>query len=317
VPLDPEAQDVLEQQVAAGRPTWSTIGPVAARQQFAETRTASGGPRPDTVSATDHMIMRDGQRLALRLYRPKSASPKALLPTVLWAHGGGWVVGSIDTHDGTCGQLAAQADIAVLSVDYRLAPEHAFPAAFDDMVTALDWASHEGDAIGIDPHLLALGGDSAGGNVAAAAALWARDRAMNNVRFQLLAYPVTDCVTTTASYALFADGFGLTRTSMQWFIDQYVPRTGDRSDWRAAPLRAASVAGVCPAMVITAGYDPLRDEGRAYAARLRDEGGGCDLVEFGGMMHGFFGMSALLHGGRRAIAVSALALNEALVDRAE
>jgi acetyl esterase len=317
VPLDPEAQEVLELQVAAGRPAWSTIGPVAARQQFAETRTTSGGPRPDTVRATDHTIVRDGRSLAVRLYRPAAASPKALLPTLLWAHGGGWVVGNIETHDGTCGQLAAQADIAVLSVDYRLAPEHPFPAPFDDMVTALDWASHEGDSIGMDPHLLAVGGDSAGGNLAAAAALWARDRAMNNVRFQLLVYPVTDCVTTTASYARFADGFGLTRDSMQWFIDQYVPRAPDRSDWRAAPLRAASLGGVCLAMVITAGFDPLRDEGRAYARRLRDEGGGCDHVEFGGMIHGFFGMSALLHGGRRAIATSALALNEALVDRAE
>lgn len=317
MPLDPEAQEVLELQVAAGRPAWSSIGPVAARLQFSETRIASGGPRPDTVSVADHTIARDGRHLPVRLYRPTSASPKALLPTVLWAHGGGWMVGSIETHDGTCGQLAAQAGVAVLSVDYRLAPEAPFPAAFDDVVTALDWASHEGDAIGIDPHLLALGGDSAGGNVAASAALWARDRAMNNVRFQLLVYPVTDCVTATASYALFAEGFGLTRASMQWFIDQYVPQAGDRSDWRAAPLRAASVAGVCPAMVITAGYDPLRDEGRAYARRLRDEGGGCDHLEFGGMMHGFFGMGAVLHGARRAVATAALALNEALIERAE
>jgi acetyl esterase len=313
MPLDPEAQEVLEQQAAAGRPAWSSIGPVAARQQYAETRIESAGPRPDSVNASDHLI----GHLPVRLYRPKAASAKALLPTLVWAHGGGWVVGGIDTHDAICGQLAAQAGIAVLSVGYRLAPEHPFPAAFDDMVAALDWAGHEGDSIGIDPHLLAVGGDSAGGNVAAAAALWARDRAMNNVRFQLLVYPVTDCVTTSASYALFADGFGLTRTSMQWFIDQYVPRTGDRSDWRAAPLRAPNLAGVCPAMVITAGYDPLRDEGRAYAGRLRDEGGGCDMIEFGGMIHGFFGMGAVLHAARRAIAISALALSEALIDRAE
>jgi acetyl esterase len=317
MPLDPEAQEVLELQAAAGRPAWQTIGPVAARQQYAETRIASAGSRPDAVGATDHVIEREGRRMAGRLYRPRHASPKALLPTLLWAHGGGWVVGSLDTHDATCGQLAVEADIAVLSVDYRLAPEHPFPAAFDDVAMALDWASHEGDSIGIDPHLLAVGGDSAGGNIAAAVALWARDRAMNNLRYQLLVYPVTDGVTTTASYALFADGLGLTRASMQWFIDQYLPRVADRSDWRAAPLRVPSLAGVCPAMVITAGYDPLRDEGRAYARRLRDEGSGCDHVEFGGMIHGFFGMAAILHGGRRAIATAALALNEALVDRAE
>ena len=317
MPLDPEAQEVLDLQAAAGRPAWSAIGPVAARQQYAETRIASAGPRPEAVAATDHVIARDGRRVAARLYRPRHASPKALLPTLLWAHGGGWVVGGVETHDATCGQLALGADIAVLSVDYRLAPEHPFPAAFDDLTAALDWASHDGDSIGIDAHLLAVGGDSAGGNVAAAAALWARDRAMNNLRHQLLVYPVTDCATTTASYALFADGFGLTRTSMRWFIDQYVPNLAERSDWRAAPLRAASLAGVCPAMLITAGHDPLRDEGRAYARRLRDEGGGCDHVEFGGMMHGFFGMAALLHGARRAIATAALALHEALVDRAE
>ncbi len=317
MPLDLEAQDVLEQQAASGRPAMSAVSPAEARRQYAERRIASGGPRPDSVLASDHAIARDGRTIATRLYRPKSASPKALLPTVIWAHGGGWVVGDIETHDGSCAQLADLAGIAVLSVDYRLAPEHKFPAAFDDIVAALDWASHDGDAVGIDPHLLAVGGDSAGGNLAAAAALWARDRDMSNLRFQLLVYPITDGVTTTASYALFADGYGLTRGAMAWFLDQYAPRAADRSDWRLAPLRAASLAGVCPAMVITAGYDPLRDEGRAYAARLRDEGGGCDLVEFGGMMHGFFGMSALLHGARRAIATAALALNEALVDRAE
>jgi acetyl esterase len=317
MPLDPEAREVLDLQAAAGRPAWPSIGPVAARAQFAETRTTSAGARPDGVTARDHMIQHNGQCLAVRQFRPPSASPKALLPTLLWAHGGGWVVGSVDTHDATCAQLAAQAGIAVLSVDYRLAPEHPFPAAFDDLVTALDWASHEGDSIGLDPHLLAVGGDSAGGNLAAAAALWARDRAMNNVRLQLLVYPITDCVTTTASYALFADGFGLTRATMQWFVEQYVPEAGDRADWRVAPLRAASVAGVCPAMVITAGNDVLRDEGRAYARRLRDEGGGCDHVELGGMIHGFFGMPVMLHAARRAMAMAAQALNEALVARAE
>jgi acetyl esterase len=295
----------------------SAVSPAEARQQYAERRIASSGTRPPSVAVSDHVVACDGRDLAVRFYRPAAASPRALLPTILWAHGGGWVVGDIDTHDSTCAQLAEQSGVAVLSIDYRLAPEHRFPAAFDDVVSVLDWASHEGDGIGIDPHLLAVGGDSAGGNLAAAAALWARDRGMNNVRFQLLVYPVADCVTITASYALFAEGYGLTRGGMAWFMDQYVPRAADRSDWRAAPLRVASVAGVCPAMVITAGYDPLRDEGRAYAARLRDEGGGCDLVEFGGATHGFFGMAALLHGARRAIAVSAQALREVLVERVE
>ncbi|MBL8675696.1 MAG: alpha/beta hydrolase [Rhodospirillales bacterium] len=315
--LDPEVQRMLEMAAAAGRPPWQNVGPVAARKEFRETRIVTGGPRPEGVVTRDTSIPGPGGPMAVRLYRPAAESPKALLPALIYLHGGGWVIGDLDTHDSTAARLSLQAGIAVVSVDYRLAPEHPFPAGFDDSVAALAWIGEQGEELGVDPHLLAIGGDSAGANLAAAAALWARDRDMSNLRFQLLTYPVTECVTTSASYARFAEGYGLSRAAMQWFIDLYVPNPADRWDWRAAPLRAASLAGVCPALVITAGFDPLRDEGRAYAARMRDDGATVDYVEFGGMIHGFFGSAALLHGARRGISMAAAALREALVDRAE
>ncbi|MBN9090112.1 MAG: alpha/beta hydrolase [Reyranella sp.] len=266
---------------------------------------------------TDRTIPGPGGPIAVRLYRPESASPEARLPALVFAHGGGWVFGNLDSHDVLCAQLAIEAGIAVFAIDYRLAPEARFPDAFDDVVAGLKWVAANGASVGIDSSRLAIGGDSAGGNLSAAVAIWARDHGGPKLRLQLLAYPVTDGVARAESYRLFADGYGLNAPTMEWFFDHYTPDKAMRDDWRLSPLRAKSLAGLPPALVVTAGYDPLRDEGRAYAWRLQKEGTVTDLVEFGGMLHGFLSSPMLLHGARRGAAMCAAALREALVLRTQ
>jgi acetyl esterase len=185
------------------------------------------------------------------------------------------------------------------------------------VVAGLKWVAANGPSVGIDPARLAIGGDSAGGNLAAAVSIWARDHGGPKLHLQLLAYPVTDAVARAESYRRYEDGYGLNAATMEWFFDHYTPDKGARGDWRVSPLRAASLAGLPPALVVTAGYDPLRDEGRAYAFRLQQEGTLADLVEFGGMLHGFLSSPMLLHGARRGTTLCAAALREALVLRAQ
>jgi len=266
---------------------------------------------------TDRTIPGPAGAIPVRLYRPDSAATEARLPALVFAHGGGWVFGNLDSHDVLCAQLAIGAGIAVLAIDYRLAPEAPFPGAFDDVVAGLKWVTANGASVGIDAARLAIGGDSAGGNLAAASALWARDNNGPKLKLQMLAYPVTDAVARTESYRLFYDGYGLNAPTMEWFFDHYTPDKAARADWRVSPLRAQSLAGLPPALVITAGYDTLRDEGRAYAWRLQKEGTVTDLVEFGGMLHGFLSSPMLLHGARRGTALCAAALREALVLRTQ
>src|SRR6188508_574587 len=280
--LDPESQRLLDLMAAANRPAWITLTPDQAREQYLSTRAGAQGPRPDGVSVTDRTIPGPSGPIAVRLYRPDSAAPEAKLPALVYAHGGGWVFGNLDSHDVLCAQLAIEAGIVVFAVDYRLAPEARFPGAFDDVVAGLKWVAVNGASIGVDPTKLAIGGDSAGGNLAAAVAIWARDNGGPKLRLQLLAYPVTDAVGRAESYRRYEDGYGLNAATMEWFFDHYTPDKAGRDDWRVSPLRAKSLAGLPPALVITAGYDPLRDEGRAYAFRLHQEGTQADLVEFGG-----------------------------------
>ena len=319
--LDPESQKIIEAMVAANRPAWHTLSPEAAREAYLSVRPAAQGPRPDGVSVANRTIPGagpgSGGALPVRIYRPDKAATDAKLAALVYAHGGGWVFGNLDSHDVLCATLAIDAGIAVVAVDYRLAPEARFPGAFDDMVAALKWVAANGPSIGVDPNRLAIGGDSAGGNLAASVAIWARDNKGPKLRMQLLAYPVTDGVERTESYTLFYEGYGLGGATMEWFFDHYLPDKAQRHDWRLSPLRAQSLANLPPALVVTAGYDPLRDEGRAYAWRLQKEGTVADLVEFGGMMHGFLSSPMLLHGARRGAALCAAALREALVLRGQ
>lgn len=314
--LDPESQRLIDLMVAANRPAWNTLSPQAARDLYLSLRPAAQGPRPAEARVVDRTIPGPAGELAVRIYRPASAPADAKLPCLVYAHGGGWVFGNLDSHDVLCAQFALEAGIAVFAIDYRLAPEARFPGAFDDVVAGLRWVAANGGSIGIDPTRLAVGGDSAGGNLAAAVSIWARDSGGPKLRLQLLAYPVTDAVGRAESYRRYEDGYGLNAATMEWFFDHYTPDKAHRGDWRVSPLRATSLSGLPPALVITAGYDPLRDEGRAYAFRLHQEGTQADLVEFGGMLHGFLSSPMLLHGARRGTSLAAAALREALVQRA-
>lgn len=315
--LDPDSRRLLDLMAAANRPAWISLTPAAAREQYLSTRAGAQGPRPDGATITDRTIPGPAGALAVRLYRPKTAAADAKLPALVFAHGGGWVFGNLDSHDVLCAQIAIEAGIAVFAIDYRLAPEARFPDAFDDVVAGLAWVAANGASVGIDASKLAIGGDSAGGNLAAAISIWARDNAGPKLRLQVLAYPVTDAVARTESYRAYHDGYGLNGPTMEWFFDHYTPDKATRGDWRVSPLRAKSLSGLPPALVITAGYDPLRDEGRAYAFRLQQEGTLADLVEFGGMLHGFLSSPMLLHGAKRGTSLVAAALHEALVIRAK
>ncbi|MBI2741100.1 MAG: alpha/beta hydrolase [Rhodospirillales bacterium] len=315
--LDPESQRLIDLMAAANRPAWNTLSAQAARDLYLSLRPAAQGPRPAEAKVVDRTIPGPAGELAVRIYRPASAPPDAKLPCLVYAHGGGWVFGNLDSHDVLCAQFALEAGIVVFAIDYRLAPEARFPGAFDDVVAGLEWVAANGASIGVDTAKLAIGGDSAGGNLAAAVAIWARDSGGPKLRLQLLAYPVTDAVGRAESYRRYEDGYGLNAATMEWFFDHYTPDKGSRGDWRVSPLRAKSLAGLPPALVITAGYDPLRDEGRAYAFRLHQEGTQADLVEFGGMLHGFLSSPMLLHGARRGTSLAAAALREALVQRAK
>lgn len=236
--------------------------------------------------------------VALRIYHPRSDVTDA--PVLMFLHGGGWVMCSLDTHDAMCRRLSAGAKVIVVSVDYRLAPEHPFPAAIEDAVAATVWAQGHARELGGDPERVGVAGDSAGGNLAAVVALLTRDRAAGALKLQLLVYPVTNAGLDTPSYRQFADEGGyVTLAEMKWFWDQYVG-TGDRSHPYASPLRA-DLSGLPPALVILAECDPLRDEGMAYADKLRAAGNEASHRCYEGVFHGFFGLGELLSTSQRAL----------------
>src|SRR5262245_19615804 len=223
----------------------------------------------------------------VRIYRP---SDERDLGVLVWFHGGGWVLGSLDSHDNVCRQMSDEAGVVVVSVDYRLAPEAKFPGALDDCVASWTWAAKEIASLGGDPNRMVIGGDSAGGNLAAAACLVLRDESGPAPVAQLLVYPVTDYEFESASMRDNAVGYGLERGDMEWFYKQYAADAEECCDWRISPLRAPDVSGLPPALVITAEYDPLRDQGNAYAARLADAGVPTELRCVDGVFHGFFSM---------------------------
>jgi acetyl esterase len=310
--LDPQVRAVIELVIKAGRPAYNQLSPKEARQLFRETRPAST-PAPPAIGLVKDLVA-DGPlgSIPLRLYRPVDVAATTPLPVLVYFHGGGWVIGDLDTHDVLCRQLTAEAGVSVVSVDYRLAPEHKFPAAVDDAWAATRWIVAHAAELGVDAGRLAVGGDSAGGNLAAVVALLARDDGGPAIALQALLYPVTDVGTETQSYRDFSEGFLLTRDSMRWFFDQYLSAATDAADWRVSPMRAPSLAGLPPALVVTAGFDPLRDEGDAYAVRLRSAGVRVDSICYGGMIHGFAPMGKLIDTGNRAVSFIAGSLRQAL-----
>ena len=282
--------------------------PVAEARAAAMALGGMTGP-PETVAhVEDRTIPGPAGQIPVRIYTPTGRPP---FPLLVYFHGGGWVIGNLETHDGVCRALTNAAACIVVSVDYRLAPEHPFPAAPEDSYAATQWVAANAAAIGGDPTRIAVGGDSAGGNLTAVVALVARDRGAPPLCFQLLVYPVTDAACDTASYRDNADGYFLTRDMMGWFWNHYAAQRSARENPYASPLRAASLKGLPPALVITAEFDPLRDEGEAYAARLRDAGVAAQLTRYDGMIHGFFGMGSMLDQAKTAIAQAAAALRSA------
>ncbi len=298
--LDPDAAAILDAIRAAGLPGYDRMTPDQARAAYNAGRQTAVGPPVEIAGIRDLTIPADWGALPCRLYRP---AHDGRLPLLVFFHGGGWVLGSIASHDGLCRRLAQAAGIAVLSVDYRLAPEHPFPAAFDDACTAFDWALRHADALGIDPERIGVGGDSAGGNLAAALCLAQREGGGPMPVAQVLLYPALDFLMDSASHREFASGHVLTRPILDWFRGHYLPAAVPPDDWRVSPLRAASLAGLPPAIVLTAGYDPLRDEGEAYGRRLYETGIPATLLRVPGQIHGFLPMDKAM---RAAIPVTAL-----------
>jgi len=310
--LDPQARAVIDLVIRSGRPAYHQLSPKDARQLFRETRPASTPTPPQIGMVRD--LTADGPLgpIPLRVYRPAGVPASTPLAVLVFFHGGGWVIGDLETHDVLCRQLTAGSGVSVVSVDYRLAPEHKFPAAVDDAWAATRWVVAHAGELAVDARRLAVGGDSAGGNLAAVVALLARDKGAPAIAVQVLIYPVTDLVGETRSYRDFAEGYLLTREGMRWFIAHYLTAEAEAADWRASPLRAQSLAGLPPALIVTAGFDPLRDEGEAYAERLRDAGVRVDSVCYGGMIHGFVPMGRLLDTAGRAISLIAGSLSQAL-----
>jgi acetyl esterase len=307
--LDAQVKAVLDLVIKSGRPAYHQLSPKDARQLFRETRPASTPTPPEIGTVTDLLA---AGTIPVRVYRPVGAPADRALPALVYFHGGGWVIGDLETHDVLCRQLTAEAGVSVIAVDYRLAPEAKFPAAVDDAWAATRWVADNAGRLGIDPRRLAVGGDSAGGNLAAVVALMARDAGGPSLAYQALLYPVTEVGTETRSYRDFADGFLLTRDSMRWFFDHYLGSHDQAGDWRVSPLRAPSLAGLPPALIVTAGFDPLRDEGEAYARALREAGVTVDYVCYGGMIHGFVPMGRLIDTGNRAVSHIAASLRQGL-----
>jgi acetyl esterase len=256
----------------------------------------------------DRRLPGSGLEIPVRIYTPAGPGP---FPILVWFHGGGWVIGDLDSADPTARYLTVGAGCVVVSVDYRLAPETKFPGPADDCYAATVWAAQNAAQINGDAARMAVGGDSAGGNLAAAVSLMARDRRTLSLAFQLLVYPVTARDFNTASYRQNANGYLLTRDSMQWYWDHYLSRADDAANPYAAPLVAQDLTGLPPALVITAEMDPLCDEGKAYAQRLQDAGVSTQYSCYDGMIHGFFGMPTLLDKGKQAIDEANTALQRA------
>lgn len=302
MPLDPDAQRILDLVAQSGKPPYEELSPEAARRLYRDGRRVLAPDPMPIAEARDLTAPGPHGPVPLRLYRPEAAARP--LPALVYFHGGGWVIGDIETHDGVCRHLANAARCAVLSVDYRLGPEHRFPAAVDDAFAATRWVAGQAEALGLDPRRLAVGGDSAGGNLAAVVSLLARDAGSPPLCCQLLFYPATDLGMSFPSQERFAEGYLLTRANQLWFHGHYLRGPEDREDWRASPFKARSLEGLPPAYVLTAGFDPLRDEGEAYARRLVEAGVRVTSRRFPGQIHGFLTMG-------RIIAASAAALDEA------
>lgn len=311
--LHPQAQAFIDLLVQRGVPPTHTLTPADARKFYRERRAVTQ-PDPGEVAEVRE-LQADGPHgpIPLRLYRPLGAAASAVLPVLVYYHGGGWTIGDLDTHDTLCRELCNGSGCAVVAVDYRMGPEHRFPAAVDDVLAAMRWVRREAAALGVDPARLAVGGDSAGGNLAAVVAIAARDAGDLPIAYQLLIYPATDMRRVHPSHVSNGQGYVLTSDTIGYFHDHYIVDAAQDLDWRASPLLREDLAGLPPALLLTAGYDPLRDEGLDYARALTAAGNRTSYVCFERQIHGFITMGRLLDEAHTAVALCAAELRRALL----
>ena len=318
--LHPQAQALLKLIQERGIPPTHTLSPKDARALYRDRRALTQPVPPEVAEARELEASGPHGAIPLRLYRPLRAgnagnagdAAAQALPVLVYFHGGGWVIGDLETHDTLCREFANGSGAAVVAVDYRMGPEHRFPAAFDDCLAAAYWVQREAAALGIDPKRIAVGGDSAGGNLAAGVAIAARDAGDLALAFQLLIYPATDMRRNAPSHTTNGQGYLLTRDTMDYFHDHYITDPKHDLDWRASPLLHTDLARLPAALVLTAGYDPLRDEGLAYAEALTEAGNRASYVCFERQIHGFILMGRVLDDANAAVALCAAELRRAL-----
>ena len=318
--IDPAAAALLQQMAEAGMPALNELAPIEARVA-AEGFVALGGPGDDVAEIIDRTVPGPHGEIPIRIYYPHrksgadddSGEENTARPGLLYFHGGGWVLGTLEGTDAICKAVANRAACVVVSVDYRLAPEHKFPIPLDDCFAATTWVAGHGDEIGIDSARIAVGGDSAGGNIATAVAMRARDEKGPTLCLQLLVYPVTNHDFSTPSYAANGNGYLLTTDMMKWFWDHYLRSDSDGQNPLASPLKATDLSNLPPALVITAEFDPLRDEGEAYAAALRDAGVAVTHTRYPGMIHAFWQMLAVFEAASTAADQAAEELRKAFI----
>ena len=303
--LDPQARALIDLMIEKGVPPTHTLTPAQARSFYRDRR---GFTQPEPPPMAEVLDMKAGS-VPVRLYRPTAAQTPQ--PVLVYLHGGGWTIGDLDTHDVLCRQLARDGACTVVSVDYRMGPEHRFPAAVDDCVEAFGWLQAHAQELQIDASRMAVGGDSAGGNLAAALCLVQREAGRAMPAFQLLIYPATDMRAVAPSHTTNGQGYMLTNDSIAYYRGNYIAEQADWSDWRASPLLAPSHAGLPPALVLTAGFDPLRDEGLQYANALSAAGVPTQYVCFERQIHGFITMGRVIEEAHTAVGLCGAALRRA------
>ena len=311
--IHPETRALLALIVERGLPTMQSLPPVQARLYYRDRRAVTQPEPPEVAEVAE--LSADGPHgsIPLRLYRPvRRSDASAALPVLVYFHGGGWTIGDLDTHDVLCRQLANASGCAIVSVDYRMGPEHRFPAAVDDCLAATYWVRREAASLGLDAARLAVGGDSAGGNLAAVVALIARDAKDLPIAYQLLIYPATDMRRGHASHASNGHGYLLETETIAYYHDNYIADAAHDLDWRASPLLHDDLSSLPPALVLTAGFDPLRDEGLDYADALVAAGNRATYVCFDRQIHGFITMGKLIDEANTAVALCAAELARAL-----
>lgn len=310
--LHPQARALIDLMAERGVPPTHMLTPEAARAAYRDRRALTQPDPPAVAGVRDLRADTGGGGITLRMYRPLGSSDKNPLPALIYFHGGGWVMGDLDTHDVLCRELANASGCAVIAVDYRLGPEHRFPAAVDDALAATRWIHANASALALDAGRLAVGGDSAGGNLAAVVAIAARDTGDLPIAFQLLIYPATDMRGGHASRTSNGEGYVLTKKTMDYFQGHYLGSPGAEQDWRASPLLCTDLTRLPPTLVVTAGYDPLRDEGMDYAQTLTLAGNKVSHICFERQIHGFITMGRVLDEAQSAVAICASELRRAL-----